>query len=98
MATNYSAKTAINPAQCRAARGLLNWSQDRLSQESGVPLRTLADFEVSARAPRSTTVSKLFAAFAKAGIAFISTGLGEGGVVLLPARRDLRSLAVAAKD
>jgi transcriptional regulator with XRE-family HTH domain len=73
---------AISPAQCRAARALLDWTRERLSQESGVPLRTLADFESAATTPRAATLEKLAEAFRRAGVVFVSVPGSEGGAML----------------
>ena len=56
--------------QVRAARGMLNWSRDRLSAESGVPKRTLAGFEGGETAPRAGTIDAIRAAFEAAGVEF----------------------------
>ena len=35
----------ISPRQSRAARGLLDWTQDNLATRAGVSLKTVQDFE-----------------------------------------------------
>ena len=74
----------VSPAQCRGARGLLNWSQSDLVDNSGVGHKTIADFErgVTAR-PYKRTIEAIVSAFEAAGIEFI-----RGGVCLrtLPKR------------
>jgi hypothetical protein len=52
-------KDAFLPMQVRAARAMLNWSQDQLSAASGVPKRTLAGFEVAENAPRAATMEAI---------------------------------------
>ena len=39
----------ISAAQCRAARALLNWTQDQLAQNAQVARATIADFERNTR-------------------------------------------------
>ena len=39
----------ITPAQCRAARALLNWSQGELALAAGVSRSTVVDFEAGKR-------------------------------------------------
>jgi transcriptional regulator with XRE-family HTH domain len=74
---------AISSSQCRAARALLDWTREQLSAASGVPERTLADFEAGATNPREATLAKLAAAFGEAGIAFVTVHGATGGVILL---------------
>lgn len=72
-------KDAISMAQCRAARALLGWSRDDLANASGVPSRTLADFELGNTRPHASTVARVVKAFQEAGVTFIpSNGGGEG--------------------
>ncbi|QIB32724.1 helix-turn-helix domain-containing protein [Ancylobacter pratisalsi] len=35
----------LSPEQCRAARGLLDWTQERLAVRAGVSRSTVRDFE-----------------------------------------------------
>ncbi len=72
----------MKPAQCRAARGLLAWSQDELARQSGVSLRTIISFEIGERQPRQGTVMKLKAAFGAASVTLIETNGGGPGVRL----------------
>jgi transcriptional regulator with XRE-family HTH domain len=66
----------MSPAQCRAARGLLNWSQSDLGERSGVSQRAIADFERGATTrPFERTLIALDAAFEAAGIEFINRGV-----------------------
>lgn len=74
---------AITPEQCRAARALLDWTREQLSVASGVPVRTLADFETGATAPRAATRQKLAEAFGREGIAFVAVYGTAGGATLI---------------
>ncbi len=70
----------ISPEQCRAARGLLGWSQRDLSRASLVNERTVIDFERGARRTYPRTVADLRRAFEEAGIEFIDENGGGAGV------------------
>jgi len=72
----------ISPEQCRAARGLLNWSQYDLEAKAGVAQKTVADFEQSKREPRADTRQRIRGALEKAGVEFIAENGGGPGVRL----------------
>ena len=69
----------ISAAQCRAARALLDWSQDKLAREAKVARQTLSEFENERTKPFSRTLDDLRTALAAAGIEFIPEGEGGGG-------------------
>ena len=62
----------LRPAQCRAARALLNWSQEDLVRHSTITKKTIADFERGATTPRPQTLDQILAAFEAAGIEFLN--------------------------
>jgi transcriptional regulator with XRE-family HTH domain len=70
----------ITPAQCRAARALVDITQDRLAELSGVSKRTIAHFEAGQRTPIPANLSMLQQALEGAGVEF--TNGGEPGVKL----------------
>ena len=70
----------ITPAQCRAARGLLNWTQRELADQAGVGIVTVRQFEAAMNEPRRATLDVIKRAFEAAGIEFITPD--EGGVAL----------------
>ena len=72
--------SAINPAQSRAARGLLDWTRDQLSDRSGVAKRTLVRFEASEGETRPSTLAAIRTALEAAGVEF--TNGDEPGVKL----------------
>ncbi|WP_431284951.1 helix-turn-helix domain-containing protein [Humitalea sp. 24SJ18S-53] len=76
---------AIIPAQLRAARGLLGWSQDQLAAASAVPKRTVARFELGEGAPQQRTIAAIRGALEAAGVEFIKENGGGPGVRLLKA-------------
>jgi transcriptional regulator with XRE-family HTH domain len=75
----------ITAAQCRAARGLIGWSQDQLAAASNVAKATIANFELGKRSPYDRTLDDLIAAFEAAGVQFIAEN-GEGLGVRLKRR------------
>lgn len=65
----------ITPAQTRAARGLINWSQGELARAAGVGVSTIANFECSKRSPIWNNLNAIQRALEAAGIEFIDGGI-----------------------
>jgi transcriptional regulator with XRE-family HTH domain len=61
----------ITPGQCRAARGLLDWSQQQLAKIAGVGLVTVHQLENGSSKPRKATLEVIRLAFEASGIEFI---------------------------
>jgi transcriptional regulator with XRE-family HTH domain len=59
-----------SPAQCRAARALLSWTQAELAERSGVARKTIADFELAQRTLHFRTRRDITEALETAGIEF----------------------------
>jgi len=72
----------INSAQCRAARGLLAWSQQDLAREAGVGVITVHQLEAGSSTPRRSTLEVIKRAFERAGVEFIDANGGGPGVRL----------------
>jgi predicted transcriptional regulator len=72
----------VTPAQCRAARGLLDWSQQELANQAGVGIVTIRQIEAGANEPRRATLVVVKQAIEKAGIEFIDENGGGPGVRL----------------
>lgn len=70
----------ISREQCRAARALLEWTQDRLAETASVSKKTIVDFEAGRRTPYDRTIADLVRALESAGIAFIGENGGGAGV------------------
>ena len=70
----------FSPAQCRAARAWLNWSQDDLAQEAKVALSTVRDFENETREPIANNIEAIKLALERAGMTFASMALGPSGL------------------
>ncbi|WP_404286466.1 helix-turn-helix transcriptional regulator [Microvirga sp. RSM25] len=71
---------AITRDQCRAARALLDWTQDQMAERSAVSKKTLADFEAGRRVPYDRTLTDIRRAFEEAGIQFIPENGGGAGL------------------
>lgn len=61
----------ITPEQCRAARGLLDWTQQVLADKAQIGVVTLRQFESGANLPRRATLQVIERALAEAGIHLI---------------------------
>lgn len=70
----------LTPAQSRAARALLDWSQDRLAEASHLGLSTIRDFEKGRRVPSHNNLAAVVRAFEEAGVQFIPENGGGAGV------------------
>lgn len=73
---------ALTPAQCRAARALIDWSQSRLAEASHLGLSTIKNFEVGRSVPTINNVAAIRAALESAGVEFIPENGGGPGVRL----------------
>lgn len=72
----------ITPAQCRAARALLNWSQPDLAKAATLGLSTIVDFERSRREISIAAATVIETALKKGGVEFIAENGGGAGVRL----------------
>ena len=61
----------MTPAQCRAARALLQWNQAHLAEAAQVGVVTVRQFEGENSEPRRATLAAMRRAFEAAGIEFI---------------------------
>jgi transcriptional regulator with XRE-family HTH domain len=78
----------ITPQQCRAARGLLEWSQQELADRAGVGIVAVNQFENRVAQPRRATLKAIEHAFQTAGVDFIEENGGGPGVRLRKRPRD----------
>src|SRR5262245_38545947 len=60
----------LTSSQCRAARGLLDWSQQRLADAAGVGIVTVRQFEAGRGEPRRATLTVIEQALTAAGVEF----------------------------
>ena len=74
--------TSLTPAQSRAARGLLEWSQSELAARSNLSESTVRDFEKGRRLPTINNLDAVRRALEAAGVEFIAENGGGPGVRL----------------
>lgn len=72
----------ITAAQCRAARALLDWSQQQLADAAQVGVVTVRQFESGGAEPRRSTLDVITRAIEGAGVIFVAEN-GEGAGVRL---------------
>jgi transcriptional regulator with XRE-family HTH domain len=72
------------PAQVRAARALLGWSQQDLAKRANVAASTIADFERGQREPVANNLAAIGNALGQAGITFLPGGAIVGPVSRIP--------------
>lgn len=77
----------ITPDQCRAARGLVDWSQQQLADLAGVGVVTVRQLEAGTHVPRRATLNVIRGCFEAAGIEFIDENGGGPGVRLKKSRK-----------
>ena len=71
----------MTPAQCRAARALINWSTQHLATQADVGVNTVNRFEGGQDA-RISSVDKMRRALENAGVIFIPANGDDVGVRL----------------
>ncbi len=70
----------LTPHQCRAARALLDWTVDRLSERARVAKETIIEFEIGQRVPQGRTLQAIQRTLEVSGIVFIPENGGGTGV------------------
>jgi predicted transcriptional regulator len=75
-------KRVIKPEQSRAARGLLDWTQQDLANQAGVSIITVHQLEAGSSQPRRATLDVIRRAFERAGVEFIDENGGGAGLRL----------------
>ncbi len=69
---------SVSPAQSRAARGLLSWSQVELGRRANLSESSIRNFEKGRRTPAINNLTAIARAFELAGVRFTA----ENGVRL----------------
>ncbi|MCB5176456.1 MULTISPECIES: helix-turn-helix transcriptional regulator [Microvirga] len=72
----------LSPEQCRAARGLLDWTQEELAGNAGVSRSTIRDFENGRHCLHPGTAAQVVAALESGGALLIPSGEAGPGVRL----------------
>jgi DNA-binding transcriptional regulator YiaG len=72
----------MTPAQCRAARGLLDFKQDELARAAGVSVVTVRNFERGKSTLQRASLEVIRRALQAAGVEFIPENGGGAGVRL----------------
>ena len=72
----------MTPEQSRAARGLVEWSQDELAAQANLGTSTIRDFEKGRRVPTINNLAAIKRALETAGVIFIPENGGGPGVRL----------------
>jgi DNA-binding XRE family transcriptional regulator len=70
-------RRVLSPAQCRAARAILGWTQADLAERAALARKTIADFEMNVRSLQFRTRRDITATFEGVGIQFIWAGGDE---------------------
>jgi transcriptional regulator with XRE-family HTH domain len=70
--TMNDANKSINPIQCRAARGILGWSQSDLASRAGVSTPTVSVFETGKRETHANNLAAIRRAFEDAGVELLA--------------------------
>ena len=72
----------LSPEQCRAARGLLDWTQEELAKQADVSRSTIRDFENGRHHLHPTTAAQVVAALERGGALLIPPDEAGPGVRL----------------
>ena len=79
----HTQEDVLTPRQLRAARALLGWSRAALADQSGIPVRTIENFEAEKSTPLLTTAGKLRLALERNGVIFLDPDKEAGPGVRL---------------
>jgi transcriptional regulator with XRE-family HTH domain len=72
----------ITPAQCRAARGLLDWTQEQLAERAELSRSTIRDFEGGRHDLQRASAAQLVRILDAAGVLLIDADAMGPGVRL----------------
>mgnify|MGYP000206210805 CR=1 FL=1 len=72
---NSKSYTSPHISQIKAARTLLDWTQDDLANRAGLSKFSVANLEVARTTPQKATIDKIVKALELAGIEFIEDGV-----------------------
>jgi len=80
----------LTPEQSRAARGLLDWSQEKLGKEAGLSAGSVRHFEKGRQPLTEDSLKALSSALKSAGVEFIPENGGGAGVRLVKRKAKAR--------
>lgn len=78
----------MTPSQSRAARALIEWSQEELAKAAHLGLSTIRDFEKGRRTPSHNNLLGMRTALEAAGVLFIPENGAGAGVRLAKPRAE----------
>jgi transcriptional regulator with XRE-family HTH domain len=73
----------MKPAQIRAGRAYLGWSQSELADRTGLSVPTIANIEVGRSEGSHSTLEKIAAAYERAGLSLTKNGLEKRDVPVI---------------
>ena len=65
----------MTPAQCRAARALLDWSPQQLADAADMAVVTVEHYEDGVSHPTNATIDAIRQALVRTGVAFVADGV-----------------------
>lgn len=65
---------SLTPAECRAARGAIKWTQSKLAQTCGIKEQTVSEFERARTKAHPLTIKAMREALIDAGVIFERQG------------------------
>lgn len=71
----------VSPETCRAARALINWSQQQLAKAANVGVSTVKNFEAGHSTPTANNLHAIQSTLEHAGVEFVSEEQGGPGVL-----------------
>jgi transcriptional regulator with XRE-family HTH domain len=91
-------KMGITPVLCRAARGLLGWTQEDLARRSEVVAATIRGYELGHKVPRRASLSSIQRTLGQAGVTFVNDPKHGMGAFLAISVQSDNGEAVGAAD
>ena len=82
----------ITAAQCRAARALIEWTEQQLAESARVELEVIRNLEARFRRPTPAEQRQIRKALEEGGVVFIAENGGGGGVRLRFNRKEVRAI------
>src|SRR5690349_9066320 len=91
-ASERGTRWSMTPAQCRAGRALLDWSQQQLADAARVGVVTVRQFEGAASQARNSSLELMQRALEAGGVIFVAENGDGPGVRLRKQREDSENL------